>query len=103
MKYHFEKFNQGKTENFWHIAMLDIQVVGESGLFVPEDIALVREAGVGAVCLETFLCQRSQSSKSSGYFSRLSSCQCPFLSNGSEFSKSLLKALMFIYRRGGMY
>jgi len=32
------------------IAMLDIQVVGESGLFVPEDIALVREAGVGAVC-----------------------------------------------------
>jgi hypothetical protein len=27
-----------------------MQVVGESGLFVPEDIALVREAGVGAVC-----------------------------------------------------
>lgn len=28
-----------------------MQVVGESGLFVPEDIALVQEAGVGAVCL----------------------------------------------------
>jgi hypothetical protein len=27
----------------------------------------------------------------------LSSHQCPFQSNGSEFSKNLLKALMFVY------
>lgn len=30
-----------------------IQVVGESGLFTPDDIAFVKEAGVRAVC---FLC-----------------------------------------------
>ena len=31
--------------------MCVIQVVGESGLFVPADIAVVQEAGCGAVCL----------------------------------------------------
>ena len=28
-----------------------MQVVGESGLFTPDDIALVQEAGCGAVCV----------------------------------------------------
>jgi hypothetical protein len=49
-KFNLKKINQGNTEIFWHIAMLHIQVVGESGRSKPGDIALVREAGVGAVC-----------------------------------------------------